>query len=51
MFTLTYVDLDMKPKFLFGNDDGTKIVVLISFQLGTRLNSQSGNETGFISGL
>ena len=31
------------------NDDRTKIIVLPSFQLVTRINSQKSNETGFIN--
>jgi len=33
----------------FWNDDRTKILVLPSFQLATRLNSQNTNETEFIN--
>jgi len=33
------------------NDDRTKIIVLPSFQLATRLNSQNTNETEFINEL
>jgi hypothetical protein len=42
--------LNMKPVFLFGiwNDDHTKIIVLPTFQITTRLNSQNTNENVFI---
>jgi len=45
MFTLTLVDLDMKPVFLLGNFKwwSTKMIILPSFQLATRLNSQNTN--------
>ena len=41
----------MKPIFLFWNlnDDRTKIIVLPSFQLVTRINSQNRNGTEFIN--
>ena len=41
----------MKPVFLFENlnDDRTNIIVLPSFQLVTRINSQNKNETEFVN--
>jgi len=41
----------MKPVLLFGfwNIDRTKMIVLPSFQLATRLNSHKTNETEFIN--
>jgi hypothetical protein len=33
----------------FWNDDRTKIIVLPSFQIATRINSQNRNETDFIN--
>ena len=54
MFTLTLVDLEfLKKCFFLGilNDDRTKMIVLPSFQLATRLNSQNTNETEFINEL
>ena len=52
MFTLTVVDLDIWHQcFYFGiwNDDRTKIIVLQSIQLVTRINLQNRNENEFIN--
>ena len=47
MYTLTFVDLENETSIYFGirNDESTKIIFLLSFQLITRLNSQNINET------
>ena len=51
MFTLTLVDFNIKPVFLFGiwNDDRTTMTALSSFHLATQWNSQNTNETEFIN--
>ena len=52
MFTLTLVDREFEISVsVLGiwNDDRTKMIVLPSFQLATRLNSQTTIETGFIN--
>jgi hypothetical protein len=51
MFTLTLVDLEYENSIFLGiwNDDRTNIIVLPSFQLVTRMNSQNRNETVFIN--
>ena len=51
MFTLTLVDLQYETSVPMGiwNDDPTKMILLPSFQLATRLNSQNTNETEFIN--
>ena len=52
MFTLTFVDLEYETSISIlwiWNDDRTKIIVLPSFQLVTRINSQNRNETVFIN--
>ena len=43
--------LNIKPVFYLGiwNDDRNKIIVLPSFQLVTRINSENRNETEFIN--
>ena len=53
MFTLTLVDLEYETCFYLGiqSDDRTKMIVLPSFQLATRLNSQNTNQTEFINEL
>jgi len=51
MFTLTLVDLEYETSVLIlgiWNDDRTKMIVLPTFQLATRLNSLNTNETEFI---
>ena len=50
MFTLTYVDLDCETSISIWEFE-TIIVVLRSFQLPTRLNSQNREETEFINDL
>jgi len=55
--THVYIDIDWpwiwNQCFYLGirNGDRTKIIVLPSFQLDTRLNSQNSNETDFINEL
>jgi hypothetical protein len=54
MFTLTYVDFEYETSISIWkiyNDDRTKIIVLPTFQIATRLNSQNRNETEFINEL
>jgi len=50
MFTLIFFEFEYEFCFYLGiwNDDRTKMIVLPSFQLATRLNSQNTNETVFI---
>ena len=52
MFSLTLVELEYETSVsVLGirNNDRTKMIVLPSFQVATRLNSQNTNETGFIN--
>ena len=54
MFTLTYVDLEYETSISFFGiwiDDRTEMLVLPSFLLATRLNSQNANKTEFINGI
>ena len=51
MFTLTLFDLEYETSVYLGiwNDDCNKMIVLPSFQLPTRLNSQNSNETEILN--
>ena len=48
MFTLTYVDLEYEPSISILEFE-IMIVILLSFQLPTRLNSQNTKETELIN--
>ena len=54
MFTLTFVDLVNETSISiweFREDERSKIILLPTFQLVTRLNSQNRNESKFINEL